>query len=418
MPASKKRKPLAVIGTARQIRIYAGGPGREGTWLITYRENGKRLFNRVTGPFTDAEKKAREKLTALDNGTAVALGQVPTTEELDIIKLILQKDIHPQGLRGLVSDYEIAEKILGIRPDLPALARHYAKTDPSSLKSGSVAEIVELYLADRALDKPALSRAYLHLLKATLTPLGRDFPGSLSSIDGEELQSWVKDRGAAKTQANAKGVLSHFFNWSRTKKYLPREAKLATDDLSKIRREVKATIRLHTPEDLRIALDKVDARWRPFLAISAFAGIRSAEISRLGWNHVNLTTGYIEVAADKAKTRARRLVPICPALKAWLKPLHGKSLAIAPEGYAHEGRVAWGFREALAAIKDKKGKQLVPTIKNGWRSSFISYRLQELENKYSAVAEEAGNSESIIISNYRELTDKPTAKRWFAIMPK
>ncbi|MCE9542510.1 MAG: hypothetical protein K8R38_03195 [Verrucomicrobia bacterium] len=335
-----------------------------------------------------------------------------------MFRSVIEQNDHPGGLMGLVADYLTAGKILGSLPDLPAMARHYAKTDPSSLKAGSVAEIVELYLADRAQDKPALSRAYLHLLKATLTPLGRDFPGSLSGIDGEELQSWVKDRGAAKTQANAKGVLSHFFHWSRIKKYLPREAKLATDDLTKIRREVKATIRLHSPEDLRIALDAVEVKWRPFLAISAFAGIRSAEISRLGWKHINLTTGYIEVEADKAKTRARRLVPICPALKAWLKPLHGKSLAIAPEGYAHEGRVAWGFREALAAIKDKADKQLVPTIKNGWRSSFISYRLQELGNKYAEVAEEAGNSESIIISNYRELTDKATAKRWFAVMPK
>jgi integrase len=334
-----------------------------------------------------------------------------------MFRSVIEQNNHPGGLMGLVADYLTAGKILGSLPDLPAMARHYAKTDPSSLKSGTVSEIVAEYLEDRGKDKPALSRAYLHLLKATLTPLGRDFPGSLSSIDGEELQGWVKGRGAAKTQANARGVLTHFFSWARLKKYLPREAKLATDDLAKIRREVKATIRLYSPDDLRTSLDRIEAKWKPFLAISAFAGIRSAEVSRLGWNHVNLKTGFIEVEADKAKTRARRLVPICPALKAWLKPLHGQSAAIAPQGFAHEGRIAWGFREAIAAIKDKKGKRIVPTIKNGWRSSFISYRLQELDNKYAEVAEEAGNSESIIISNYRELTDKATAKKWFGVMP-
>jgi integrase len=415
MPTTTKRKPIAVIGAARQIRIYSGG--RAGTWLIAYRENGKRRFKRVTGPLTDAEKKARELVTSLDNGTAVAAGQVFTAHELSLIRTAIDQNNHPQGLMGLVADYLTAEKILGSRPDIPALARHYAKTDPSSLKTGSVAEIITEYLDDRSKDKPALSRAYLHLLKATLTPLGRDFPGSLSGIDGEELQAWVKERGAAKTQANARGVLTHFFSWARLKKYLPREAKLATDDLAKIRREVKAKIRLYSPDDLRTSLARIEAKWKPFLAISAFAGIRSAEVSRLGWNHVNLKTGFIEVEADKAKTRARRLVPICPALKAWLKPLHGKSAAIAPQGFAHEGRIAWGFREAIAAIKDKKGNQLVPTIKNGWRSSFISYRLQELDNKYAEVAEEAGNSENIIISNYRELTDKETAKKWFAVMP-
>lgn len=416
MTTPKKRKAVAILGKSRQIRVYSGG--REGTWLVAYRENGKRRFKRITGSLSAAEKVAGELLKSLDDGTAASLGFAPTARELEIFRLVIDQNNHPGGLQGLVADYNTASKILGSLPDLPAMARHYAKTDPSALKSGSVAEIVELYLADRALDKPALSRAYLHLLKATLTPLGRDFKGSLSGIDGEELQAWVKERGAAKTQANARGVLTHFFSWARLKKYLPREAKLATDDLAKIRREVKAKIRLYSPDDLRTSLDRIEAKWKPFLAISAFAGIRSAEVSRLGWNHVNLKTGFIEVEADKAKTRARRLVPICPALKAWLKPLHGKSAAIAPQGFAHEGRIAWGFREAIAAIKDKKGNQLVPTIKNGWRSSFISYRLQELDNKYAEVAEEAGNSENIIISNYRELTDKETAKEWFTVMPK
>jgi integrase len=415
MTTPRKRKPATILGKSRQIRVYSGG--REGTWLVAYRENGKRRFKRVTGSLAAAEKVAGELLTSLDDGTATSLGFAPTRGELEMFRSVIEQNNHPGGLMGLVADYLTAGKILGSLPDLPAMARHYAKTDPSSLKSGTVSEIVAEYLEDRGKDKPALSRAYLHLLKATLTPLGRDFPGSLSSIDGEELQGWVKGRGAAKTQANARGVLTHFFSWARLKKYLPREAKLATDDLAKIRREVKAKIRLYSPVDLRTSLDRIEAKWKPFLAISAFAGIRSAEVSRLGWNHVNLKTGFIEVEADKAKTRARRLVPICPALKAWLKPLHGKSAAIAPQGFAHEGRVAWGFREAIAAIKDKKGKQIVPTIKNGWRSSFISYRLQELDNKYAEVAEEAGNSESIIISNYRELTDKATAKKWFGVMP-
>jgi integrase len=415
MTTPRKRKAATILGKSRQIRVYSGG--REGTWLVAYRENGKRRFKRVTGSLAAAEKVAGELLTSLDDGTATSLGFAPTRGELEMFRSVIEQNNHPGGLMGLVADYLTAGKILGSLPDLPAMARHYAKTDPSSLKSGTVSEIVAEYLEDRGKDKPALSRAYLHLLKATLTPLGRDFPGSLSSIDGEELQGWVKGRGAAKTQANARGVLTHFFSWARLKKYLPREAKLATDDLAKIRREVKATIRLYSPDDLRTSLDRIEAKWKPFLAISAFAGIRSAEVSRLGWNHVNLKTGFIEVEADKAKTRARRLVPICPALKAWLKPLHGQSAAIAPQGFAHEGRIAWGFREAIAAIKDKKGKRIVPTIKNGWRSSFISYRLQELDNKYAEVAEEAGNSESIIISNYRELTDKATAKKWFGVMP-
>jgi hypothetical protein len=416
MTTPRKQKAVTILGKSRQIRVYAGG--RDGTWLVAYRENGKRRFKRVTGSLTAAEKVAGELLTSLDDGTAFSLGFAPTQRELEMFRSVIEQNNHPGGLMGLVADYHTAAKILGSLPDLPAMARHYAKTDPSLLKAGSVAEIVAEYLKDRAQDKPALSRAYLHLLDVTLTPFGRDHKGSLSSIDGEELQEWISSRGAAKTQANAKGVVTHFFTWARVKKYLPREAKLATDDLKKIRRDVKVTYRLYTPDQLSHALSGIEKKWLPSLILSAFAGIRSFEVCRLVWKDVDLKKGFIEVSSGKAKTRSRRLIPITPALRAWIAPLHGKTDTISPEGYAHEGRVSWGFRQAIKKIVDLKGERLVPTIKNGWRSSFISYRLQELGNKYAEVAEEAGNSESVIISNYRELTDKVTAKAWFAVMPK
>lgn len=416
MTTPRKQKAVTILGKSRQIRVYAGG--RDGTWLVAYRENGKRRFKRVTGSHAAAEKVAGELLTSLNDGTAFTLGFAPTQRDLDEFRTVIDQNNHPGGLIGLVNDYQTAQKILGYLPDLPAMARHYAKTDPSTLKAGSVAEIVAEYLKDRAQDKPPLSQSYLHLLKVTLTPFGRDHKGSLSSIDGEELQEWISSRGAAKTQANAKGVITHFFEWSRLKKYLPREAKLAADDLKKIRRDVKATYRLYTPDQLSHALNGIEKKWLPFLVLSAFAGIRSAEVCRLAWKDVDLIKGFIEVSSGKAKTRARRLIPITPALRAWIAPLHGKTDTIAPTGYAHEGRVSWGFREAIAAIVNPKKERLVPTIKNGWRSSFISYRLLELGNKYAKVAEEAGNSESVIISNYRELTDKVTAKKWFAVRPK
>lgn len=53
--------------------------------------------------------------------------------------------------------------------------------------------------------------------------------------------------------------------------------------------------------------------------VSHFAGLRTAEIEWLDWRKVNLAGKFIEVKAKKAKTRARRLVPITPNLGAWLE---------------------------------------------------------------------------------------------------
>ena len=47
--------------------------------------------------------------------------------------------------------------------------------------------------------------------------------------------------------------------------------------------------------------------------------MRSAELARLDWSEVNLQERHITVAADKAKTGARRVVPISDNLSAWLQ---------------------------------------------------------------------------------------------------
>src|SRR4051794_1320086 len=64
-------------------------------------------------------------------------------------------------------------------------------------------------------------------------------------------------------------------------------------------------------DDLQGLLDAAlgtEADVVPMLAIGAFAGLRHAEIKRLGWSEINL--GFIEVTASKAKTAKRRIVHI------------------------------------------------------------------------------------------------------------
>jgi len=57
----------------------------------------------------------------------------------------------------------------------------------------------------------------------------------------------------------------------------------------------------------------------PFLVLGSFAGVRQAEIQRLEWKDIKFDDGSIEIQASKAKTASRRLVPIVPNLKEWLR---------------------------------------------------------------------------------------------------
>ncbi|MHB1309390.1 MAG: tyrosine-type recombinase/integrase [Limisphaerales bacterium] len=52
--------------------------------------------------------------------------------------------------------------------------------------------------------------------------------------------------------------------------------------------------------------------------------MRSAEIERLEWGDIDLAEGHITVGASRAKTAARRLVPIADNLAAWLAPYAGQ----------------------------------------------------------------------------------------------
>ena len=108
------------------------------------------------------------------------------------------------------------------------------------------------------------------------------------------------------------------------------------------------------------------------------------------------------VSASKAKTAARRLVPISANLKAWLKP-HAK--AAGPVVLVSQGRIDSLLRE----------KEL-PRKRNALRHSYISYRLAVIHDT-PRVALECGNSPQMIFKHYRELVAPEEAQQWFNIIP-
>jgi integrase len=142
------------------------------------------------------------------------------------------------------------------------------------------------------------------------------------------------------------------------------------------------------------------------MAIGAFAGIRSAEIHRLDWEDIKWDRGHIEIAGKKAKTAARRLVPLSDNLKAWLTPWRGET-----------GKII-SITDYAGALGDTAVKAKIP---GGWRQnalrhSFISYRVAETGDVARTYLE-AGNSPKMIFRHYREIVDAEAAKAWFSIRP-
>ena len=145
---------------------------------------------------------------------------------------------------------------------------------------------------------------------------------------------------------------------------------------------------IHSPEEVAKVLEtarRLDPDVCRHLALRYFAGLRRSEAAALGEEH--LRAEYVEVPAEKAKTRRRRLVPIRPALRAWLAV--GGSLPL------RDGN------PRLAAVATASG---VPWPRNAPRHSFCSYHLAEFQSA-AQTALEAGHSEQMLFAHYRELVD-------------
>jgi integrase len=163
-------------------------------------------------------------------------------------------------------------------------------------------------------------------------------------------------------------------------------------------------IEIFTPEQMSALIEKADHRLLPYLVIGAFAGLRGEEIKRLDWSEIDLTDGFIEVAADKAKTDTRRLVPIKENLKAWLLPIAKERGPVCP------------FKNVVNQLMQLVAVANVEWKRNALRHSFISYRVAECAD-VPRVADESGNSPAIIRTNYLQRVKPKQAQAWFGIMP-
>ncbi len=127
----------------------------------------------------------------------------------------------------------------------------------------------------------------------------------------------------------------------------------------------------------------------------------------MDWAEIDFAQGHIEIKAAKAKTASRRIVPLLPALRAWLEPLAKTSGPLWKYGKLEGFLNAWSKCKPHLPVK-------VPV--NSLRHSYASYRLAVV-NDAQKVALEMGNSPRKLFENYRQLVTPAAAEKWFATLP-
>lgn len=313
--------------------------------------------------------------------------------------------LRPTGISLELAAAHFAEafKILG-SDRITEAAKFFVQRDPDSITSRTVAEVVAELLA--AKQSRGASVRYIQDLRARLNRFAEAFVVDISSVTTADVQRWFDGlKLSAQSVRNFRTVLGTLFNFAEARGYILKGANII-EGTEKVSAKNSGAVEIFTPSEITKLLAASAPEFRACLALGAFAGLRSAEIERMEWTDIDLKSGHITVAADKAKTASRRLVPILPNLKQWLAPLAKKS-----------GTVWAGDHESFYhAMQDSARASGVTWKSNGLRHSFISYRLAVVQNA-AQVALEAGNSAQVVFAHYRELVKPKAAKNWFAVKP-
>ena len=388
--------------TRKGAKVYSG-------FTLSYTAAGRRKREFVA----DLEK-ARATAKTIANQLAAGIGHAHTVTPAMIADYIAAQ----RAMRGLERDCEISEVVteyVSAVKHLPAgttlreAVTHFSDfTTKQTRKANTlVSEVVGKFKT--AKEGEELSDYYVKPLFRILDRFASAFNCPIGSVEAERIREWIVAQKVGKrTRNNLRNSLATLFAFARDQGYLPEDRRTAVE---RVRAErIKDTdIGIYTPEELARILNAAPQRLVAAIAVAAFAGIRSAELLRLEWKHVKLAQRHIELPPEVTKTSSRRVVPIQPALSAWLRlPFIKKAGNVAPP-YQNLDNLTRGMVEAVRAAH-------VTPKRNGFRHSFGTYRLAVTRNA-PQTSLEMGNSVPKLMRNYNRAATPAQGKLWFGVMP-
>lgn len=411
----KKIKEAGLSASVYRYERSKGGTTYE-EFVVTWSEGGKRRSRSFSEPLV-ADQEARKELRRVSK-RIIGGDNLNGTQRQDFG--LAQRLIEPFGIPVSTACAEYADaraKLAGKGSVLEAVDYFLRHFNPD-LPQKSVREVYTEFL-DRI--KKDVSTIWWNELRTKLLPFVEHYETrQIRAISKQELDDYVDAIGGSRrSRYNMRAMLVRFWNYAKARGYLPRNETTAAELMEEVKDGKKiGKIEIFTPAQLRALLLRQNFETLPFVAIGAFAGVRSFEITRLKWKHVKWEAGVIEVNAESSKVGLRRLAPITPALAAFLAPYRDQD----PEGavcfdYAHTQEAA--ERRSRMPMLDKDGNEVVPAVnwkRNMLRHSFVSYRVADVKS-VPQVSDEAGNSPQIIKTNYLERVMPAEAVAYWGLRP-
>ena len=305
----------------------------------------------------------------------------------------------PERLR--VDASACAAKLMPYGKTIADATDHYLAHLAMVSRSCTVQVLIVGFMAAKTQD--GASGRYLKDLRNRLGIFEEDFgAANVGEILPNQIDDWLRSlNGAAQTRNNYRTILRTLFEYAVSRGYVKENvvAKLAKAKV------VRGAPEIFTPFQMQAILEKAPRDFIPYLAIGAFAGLRSAEIERLDWSEIDLAEKLIHIKAENSKSAQRRLVLISKNLLAWLAPYSGM-----------EGSVADPERVRVARAKTCEAAKIIWPA-NVLRHSFASYHLAYYRNSATTAAELGHTSPAMLYKHYRELVKPDAAAQWWELLP-
>jgi integrase len=452
----EKRTKWTVERGSAVVNIYLTPHDAEDYFTVSYWVDKKRVRH-VFPTLQKAKDVAAEKAAQMTAGD-IGAAKLTNTDSAAYRRAIALLDPIGVALEFAAADYAAAKKRLaGV--SLSHVVDFYLKRHPAETEPIMVRRVVDEMLQFK--ESEQLSLRYRKQLAYDLSRFADRFHNRIGDVVGTDIDAWLREmKVGPRTRNNLRGSIQALFNFAITRKYLPKDHDEM--DAVPLARDGDGEIEIYSAEEMVELLNVASPGHIPFLAISAFAGVRHAELQRLDWSHVKREAGIIEIKAGTAKTASRRIIPILPNLRRWLADYWHDSGEICSytnmvlqfveltRRVNEKRRAAWAkandvSREKLLEADKAAAERLAQLPRNqrrsrrtvrpgaetaeaeGWnaflwkhnalRHSFISYRVAQTQD-VSRVALEAGNSPGMIFKHYRELVREVDGKKWFSTMPK
>lgn len=341
-------------------------------------------------------KADAEAFCAIKKGEIIALG-VKANSLSDGIK------------REALSCLQILEPI---GKTLTEAVTWYAKQYRALEHSVSVKEATEALLRRARAD--GLSQKHTSAINSVMSIFGKTFASKqVAEVQGDEIQTWLDNYRTksgsplcAVSHNSYRRYVGLFFSFCAKKGWLTANPMGMVNQ----RKVLARPPRLLSPFDLQRILDTSTGDLKLAIALQAFCGLRVAEMARLLWTDVLISTSgcFIQIGANSAKTTRRRLTPIPEGLVNFLQSSAKQTGFVYAVG---GGKIDHLHR---AQICHRRALEGVVWGRNALRASALSYRLA-LTKDASATALEMGNSPTVLLRDYRELTTPALAKAWFSV---